>query len=130
MSVKASVGVTPRAKRVSTVVVISTLSPGFTGEITPPLERVQGPGPMKANCPAVVQALDPFWHWYNPVAVEQNEFAAPVVGGLVEQAAMVPPLPPLNAAEGEVPLYPYIRAVMLECEPPEVKTVTCKASQA
>jgi hypothetical protein len=86
---------------------------------------------MKANCPAVVQALDPFWHWYRPAVVEQNEFAAPVVGGLVEQAAIPePPEPALTAAEGEVPLYPYIRAVMLECEPPEVKTVTCKASQA
>jgi hypothetical protein len=65
------------------------------------------------------------------VAVEQNEFAVPVVGGLVEQTAIPePPEPPLTAAEGEVPLSPYIWAVMLECEPPEVKMVTCKAIQA
>jgi hypothetical protein len=49
---------------------------------------------MKANCPAVVQALDPFWHWYRPALVEQNEFAAPVVGGVVEQAEMPEPVLP------------------------------------
>ena len=42
---------------------------------------------------AVVQADPEFWHWYRPVEVEQNEPAAPLVGGLVEQAEMPPPPP-------------------------------------
>jgi hypothetical protein len=57
------------------------------------------PGPINANWPAVVQALDSFWHWYRPAVVEQNELAAPVVGGVVEQAEMVPE-PPVALAEG------------------------------
>ena len=94
VSVKASVGVTPRAGRVSTVVAIATLSVGTVGEITP-ADRCQGPGPVSTHCPAIVQAFAPFWHWYKPVEVEQNELAVPVVGGVVEQAEMPEPeLPP------------------------------------
>jgi len=80
------VGVVP-----SNVEGIERLSVATVGEITPPLERVNGPGPVSTNWPAVVHALTPFWHWYRPVEVEQNEPAAPAVGGLVAQAEMPPP---------------------------------------
>jgi hypothetical protein len=41
-----------------------------------------------------------------------------------------PPVPPLIEADGEVPLYPYIRAVMLPDVPVGVKIVTSKAIHA
>ena len=108
VSVKPSVGVVP-----SNVFVIATLSPAFVGEITPPLERVQGPGPMKANCPAVVQALDPFWHWYKPALVEQNELAAPVVGGVVEQEETPEPEPDTVQVSVAVQRYNCVGVVLL-----------------
>jgi hypothetical protein len=41
-----------------------------------------------------------------------------------------PPVPPLIEADGDVPLYPYIRAVIVPEPPGFVKIVTSKAIQA
>jgi hypothetical protein len=68
---------------------------------------------MKANCPAVVQALDPFWHWYKPALVEQNELAAPVVGGVVEQEETPEPEPDTVQVSVAVQRYNCVGVVLL-----------------